>query len=405
MRFCFVTTFYPPYSTGGDAVAVQRLARELTRQGHSVTVVHDLDAFAALNRPVLPDAPHPDDGIDVVSLSSPLGIVSPLIVQQTGRPVVHRKRLRSLLDDGGFDVVNFHNSSLMGGPGIFGFGGSALRVYTAHEHWLVCPTHILWRYKREVCPARQCIRCQLSYRRPPQLWRLTGLMESSSRAIDVFIAMSVFSRAKHREFGFSRDMVVVPPGGGTPFSGVDGPSPHPRPYFFFSGRLEIGKGLQTVLPVLKDLPGVDLLVAGSGSLEAQLQSKGGDQVVFLGQLPPHSLDPYYRHAVATVVPSLNYETFGLVLVESLRCGTPVIARDIGPFPDIVAKSSGGLLYRTDNELLDAMKRFAGDRDFGRQLGERGRHAFESHWQDSVTAGVYLKTVERAKSTARSSSPA
>lgn len=401
LKFCFVTTFYPPYSAGGDAVAVQRLARQLVRQGHGVTVVHDLDAFATLNRAALPEEPVAD-GVEVVSLKSSLGIASPLVVQQTGRPMVHAKRLKALLNDGRFDVVNFHNSSLMGGPGIFAFGGAALRVYTAHEHWLVCPTHILWRNKREVCTSKECVRCQLRYHRPPQLWRYTGLMESSARDIDVFIAMSEFSREKHREFGFTHDMVVIPPGGGTPFAEVAGVFPHPRPYFFFSGRLEEGKGLQTVLPLLQHLPDVDFLVAGAGTMEARLRSEGDDRVVFLGQLSPHSLEPYYRHAIATVVPSLNYETFGLVLVESLRCGTPVIARDIGPFPDIVTKSGGGILYRTDAELLAAMKLLAGDQESNKAMGERGRQAFLKHWQDEVTTAAYLETIHRAVHATRAS---
>jgi len=402
LKFCFVTTFYPPYSAGGDAVAVQRLARELVRKGHSVTVIHDLDAFATLNRAVLPNEEGADDGVQTVPLQSSMGMASPLIVQQTGRPVVHARRLKSLLNQGGFDVVNYHNASLMGGPGIFGFGGNALRVYTAHEHWLVCPTHILWRHKREVCPSKQCVRCQLAYHRPPQLWRYTGLMEACSRDIDVFIAMSEFSRNKHHEFGFTREMAVVPPGGGTPVNETAGLSPHARPYFFFSGRLEESKGLQTVLPVLKEFPDVDLLVAGTGSLEPELKRDGGKQVVFLGQLPPHSLELYYRHAVATIVPSLTYETFGLVLIESLRCGTPVIARDIGPFPDIVTRSRGGILYQSDSDLVAGMRRLAGDAAYNKEMGERGREAFLNYWQDEVTTGAYLETIERAMRAARAS---
>ena len=49
LRFCFLTTFYPPHNFGGDGIAVQRLARGLVRAGHQVTVVHDTDAFAALS--------------------------------------------------------------------------------------------------------------------------------------------------------------------------------------------------------------------------------------------------------------------------------------------------------------------------------------------------------------------
>lgn len=228
-------------------------------------------------------------------------------------------------------------------------------------------------------------------------------MEACSRDIDVFIAMSEFSRSKHREFGFNRDMEVLPPGGGTPDDAGEGESPHTRPYFFFSGRLEEAKGLQTVLPLFRLFPDADLLVAGTGSLATELKREGGRNVVFLGQLPPHSLAPYYRHAVATIVPSLSYETFGLVLIESMRCGTPVIARDIGPFPDIVTRSGGGILYHSDEDLLAAMHRLADHPDDNAAMGARGRAAFLNYWQNEVTTGAYLDTIERAMHGARATS--
>ena len=61
LRFCFPTTFYPPYSFGGDAVGVQRLARALVKRGHEVTVVHDKDAYRVLTNGKDPDAVAPDD--------------------------------------------------------------------------------------------------------------------------------------------------------------------------------------------------------------------------------------------------------------------------------------------------------------------------------------------------------
>ena len=394
LKFCLVTTFYPPYAAGGDGIAVQRLARELVKQGHSVTVVHDVDAFQTLKRSPLPPDNVTDDGVTVIPLRSGWGVASPLIVQQTGRPVLQGRRLAKLLDHD-FDVVNFHNASLIGGPGIFGFGGDALRIYTAHEHWLVCPTHILWRNKTEVCTKPDCMRCQLHYHRPPQLWRHTNLMRDSIQSIDEFIAMSEFSRDKHREFGFSREMHVIPPCGGAASVNAGLTSPHSRPYFFFAGRLEAGKGLQTVLPVLREFPEADLLVAGEGSLKDQIRREGGDQVVLLDQVTPGALEKYYRHAIATLVPSLVFETFGLTLTESFRCGTPVIARSIGPFPDIVSRANGGILFNTGDELLAAMRKLAGDASYRAQLGKQGREAFLRWWQDSVSTGSYLEMVDRS----------
>ncbi|HEX7121860.1 MAG TPA: glycosyltransferase, partial [Gemmatimonadaceae bacterium] len=204
-----LTTFYPPYSFGGDAIGVQRLARALVRRGHHVTVVHDIDAFTTLNRGPQPAADRQtDDGVELVGLRTGLGPLSPLLTQQLGRPVLNRKRIRDVIANGHFDVVNFHNVSLVGGPGLFRMAGDAVRMYMAHEHWLVCPMHVLWRYKRELCTERDCIRCAVAYRRPPQLWRYTGWLERELRHLDLIIAMSEFSREKHREFGFRREMEV-----------------------------------------------------------------------------------------------------------------------------------------------------------------------------------------------------
>src|SRR4030095_7550903 len=112
-------------------------------------------------------------------------------------------------EDGRFDVVNFHNVSLVGGPGLLRYG-SGIKLYMAHEHWLVCPTHVLWRHNRELCTGRQCFRCSLRHRRPPQFWRYSSLLERKIRHIDAFISPSQFSADKHREFGFPKPLEVIP---------------------------------------------------------------------------------------------------------------------------------------------------------------------------------------------------
>ena len=75
LRFCMLSTFYPPYSYGGDGITVQRLARALVRAGHSVTVVHDADAYLALGHP-MPPPTAADDGVEVVTLRSALGALA-----------------------------------------------------------------------------------------------------------------------------------------------------------------------------------------------------------------------------------------------------------------------------------------------------------------------------------------
>ena len=92
LRFGFLTTFYPPYNFGGDGIGIQRLARGLVRAGHQVTVIHDVDAYEALaKRPAPPAEPEPE-GLEVIPLRSGLGVLSPLLTQQTGRPIVNGRR-------------------------------------------------------------------------------------------------------------------------------------------------------------------------------------------------------------------------------------------------------------------------------------------------------------------------
>lgn len=408
LRFCFVTTFYPPYNFGGDAIAVQRLARALVKRGHHVTVVHDVDAYLALHDGAEPIPRDDGDGVEVIRLRSSAGILSPLLTQQLGGPTLHRRHYREILNDGKFDVINFHNASLAAGPRIYSYGGNAAKIVTAHDHWLVCPTHVLWRHKQEPCPARQCIRCQLRYHRPPQLWRLTGLLERQIENIDVFIAMSEFSRQKHHAFGFTREMEVLP------FLLPDpdqsdlevGARPHDRPYFLFVGRLEKIKGLQHAIPLFRHYPDADLVVAGDGTYTDELLRIAGDsdRVKFVGRIPPEKLPNYYAHAIATIVPSICFETFGIVIIESFRHRTPVIARNIGPFPETVTASGGGELFDTDADLLSAMSRVQGDREYRDRLAENGYRGYVDNWSESAVVPRYLEIVEMARRGPKSREP-
>jgi glycosyltransferase involved in cell wall biosynthesis len=402
-RFLMLTTFYPPHSFGGDAVGIQRLSRGLARRGHQVTVVHDADAYRVLHDGPIPDAPShdDDDGVEVIRLSSGAPLVSTLLTQQLGRPVVNARRITEIIRRGRYDVVNFHNTSLIGGPGLFRLAGDAVTAYMAHEHWLVCPMHVLWRHNRELCTGRECLKCSLTYRRPPQLWRYTGYLDRELDRIDTIIAMSEFSREKHREFGLRQPMEVLPyflPDPEHPVRPAPtGESPSARPYFFFAGRLERIKGLDDVIPVFRDLPGAELLIAGDGTHGAALRqlAAGLPNVRFLGRIAPDELRRYYEHAIALIVPSECYETFGIVLIEAFRQGTPVIARRLGPFPEIVEASGGGELFSTREELLRSMVRLSSDGVYRSTLASAGYRAYVERWSERVVVPRYLEIIRRA----------
>ena len=395
-----VTTFYPPRSFGGDAVAVQSLARALVRMGHHVTVVCDDDAYRTLSGNRAPVPPADDDGVVVHRLASRIAPIAVALTQQTGYPIVHGATLRRLLDDGAFDVIHYHNLSLVGGPAALSFG-RAVKLYTAHEHWLVCPTHVLWRYHTEPCPGRQCTRCQLSYRRPPQLWRKTGLLERELDHVDAFIAMSGFSRDKHHEFGFSRDMEVLP-------GFVRDPGPPPqfvqaagRPYFLFVGRLESIKGIEDVIDAFATFDEADLVIAGEGTERRGLVARvaGNPRVRFVGFQSGTDLSALYSGAQAVIASSRGYETFGLSVIEAYSRGVPVLARRMGSYLELVEHTGAGETFSDVAELPAAMRRLLAN-GARREMGATAYAHFRATFSEDVVVPRYLAIVDRILSRRR-----
>lgn len=402
-RVCLITTFYPPYNFGGDGIAVQRLARGLATHGCDVTVVHDADAFTVLSPGETDPAVDDPPGVRVVTLQTHVPTLNTLLTHQLGRPVMNARRLRETIADGHFDAIIFNNASLVGGPGLLPFAGRIPSIYVAHEHWLVCPTHVLWRHNREACDRRECFTCQLHYRRPPQLWRNTAWFNRQLEAVTRFVALSEFSRAKHREMGFPRDMDVLPlflPDATEPPPPLYDVSPHSRPYFVFIGRLERIKGVEDAIDAFAGDGPADLLVIGRGTHSDELRARaaGHHRVHFLGFRPLAQLGRYYRHAVASIASSRGFETFGFTVIEAFSHGTPVLARRMGSFPELIEQSGGGRLFDTPEQLRQLVAEFAASPELRRDLGERGREALAARWSESAVVPRYMTLIEQLQAT-------
>jgi len=178
------------------------------RRGHSVEVVHCEDAYN-LQAAQSPHSEAADDGILVHRLRSPYGFLSPLITQQTGSPGLKRRALERIFSRD-FDVINFHNLSLVGGLGAIPLSRAAATLYTLHEHWLLCATHIFWKNGREACKTPDCFTCTLRSGRPPQLWRSNGLRNSTLRHVDLFLSPSEYTMRRHIDGGVDRPIRVLP---------------------------------------------------------------------------------------------------------------------------------------------------------------------------------------------------
>lgn len=394
LRFCIVSTFYPPFNFGGDGIYAHRLANGLARLGHAVTVLHSPDAYAMLSGDRAPGRYDDHANVTVRPIRTPLGKLGLLATQQTGRPCFQGRALRRALDCEPFDVIHYNNVSLLGGPHVFRYG-RGLKLCTLIEHWLVCPMHVLWKLDREVCTRPSCLRCTLHGRRPPQLWRYTGLMKRATRHIDAFIGPSLFTMRAHRERGLNGTMIQLPlfhPEPETPTA--DEPVNDGRPYFLFVGRLEKIKGVQTIIPAFRERSDVDLLIAGAGNYETELRAlaQGAANIRFVGRVDHVRLQALYRAALATIVPSLCYETFGVVVAESYSASTPVIVYAQSSLEEIVTAHGGGLLYKSDAELRAGIDRLAREPDLRDRLGREGRAAYEIEYAEKPFLLHYLAVV-------------
>ncbi len=398
LDFCMVTTFYPPYSFGGDGMYVYRLSNELARRGHRVDVFHCGDAYAVLQKSAVKgDYPnHP--GVRVTRLKSRAGFLSPLITQQTGIPIFKNK-LKTSLENGGYDVIHYHNMSLMGITALsYGSSTKTVKLYTTHEHWLVCPMHVLWKFDREVCTKKSCFSCQLAGKRPPQWWRYTGLLEKMLPHVDCFISPSRFTLKKHLAMDLKIPITHIPyflPVPTEPNEDLQNKTTDRRPFFLFVGRLEKIKGLQNVIPIFQEKKNYDLLIAGDGEYMENLRALAGESpnIRFLGRVGQHRLRALYRQAIAVVVPSICLETFGIIIIEAFSMKTPVIVNNLGPLPEVVEDSRGGFIYNTPDELAEALERFAETPELRRELGNNGYSAFLKYWSEDAHLSQYFNLIE------------
>ena len=399
LRFCFLTIFYPPYSFGGDAIFVWRLANALADRGHEVDVIHCVDSYKVLakSEPAQTFNDHP--GVTVHSLRSRLGFLSPLLAQQVGITWPKTDRILEVFYSKKFDVIHYHNTSLFG-PQVLQLEPDYqdfIKLYTSHEHWLVCPMHVLWKNNERVCEKPECFRCTLKFGRPPQWWRYTRLLEKCTTEVDTFISPSAFTRQKHRERGFGPAMEVLPyfvPAMDDVVSERGAP-PHSRPYFLYVGRLEKIKGVETMFPAFRRYRDADLLIAGTGSWDQLLrqQAEGMTNVHFLGKLNQDELQDYSANAIAVIVPSLCYEVFPITFLEACRAGTPSIARNIGGLTEMIEQSGAGILYHNDEELRAAIERLHTDVALRREMGRRAYQAFVDRWTENVHMEAYFRVLE------------
>ena len=390
LRFCLVTTFYPPYHFGGDAIFVHRLAeRSLDAATMSMSCTRSMPIGSRV--PSRRQASRKRPGCEGCRWNRACRSPPRSCRINSASRGAYARRIRKILTSNRYDVIHFHNVSLVGGPGVLRYG-KAVKLYTAHEYWLICPTHVLFRYNREACVKKTCLACTLHARRPPQAWRATRHLQKCIGSLDRLLLPSRFALERHRADGIDAPMQVLPS-----FVPVPPDEPAPAsgdPYFLFVGRLEKLKGLQDIFPLLRDFPGARLRIAGTGTYEDELRrlAAGMGNVEFLGQVHPSRVKELYRDALAVVVPSLCYEVFPLAPVEAMAHGVPVIARRIGALTEVVEEGGGGIPSTTPEECRAAMARLLASPGLRMEFGTCGRRTALTQWTEDVHVARYLELI-------------
>ena len=340
---------------GGVTVHVSQLSRELERSGHEVQVLaphspsrecQDQDLLVPLGRSV----PLPSNGsIARVSLSLWLA-----------------RRIRALLQREKYDIIHLHEPMAPILPLTVLEYSNTVNVGTFHA----CRNRQhLYRMSRPVI----------------KRWRsrLHGSIAVSPAAM------------RYVSGAFPGEYEIIPNGIDVDhFSQRAAPWPQyqdGKTNIIFVGRLEKRKGLRYLLEAygrLKwDMPNLRLLVVGPGNPDKDsyhvLSSQNLQDVEFLGRVPYDDLPRYYASADVFCSPATGGESFGIVLLEAMAAGRPVVASDIEGYRGVMQHGQQGLLFQNkDVESLSAqLETLIRNPDQRHAMGERGRSTAEQYrWQ-------------------------
>jgi len=140
-------------------------------------------------------------------------------------------------------------------------------------------------------------------------------------------------------------------------------NPSPKNHFIWIGRLHKDKGIENAIRAAKKA-GVRLLLAGRKESESEKNyfekiikpMIKNSKISYVGEIPLKRKIKFFREAKALIYPIEWEEPFGLVMIEAMACGTPVIAYPKGAVPEIVEDKKTGFLCQNINQVVQAIKK-------------------------------------------------
>ena len=264
-------------------------------------------------------------------------------------------------------------------------------VFTSHDAELVCPISTLILPDGRVCeggvrPRCQFTGCDVGWGAPLNVWQRQIFDRWVAPKVQAFLSPNR-SLAGYLDRHWYRPSVHLPPFARIPGAVRAAAPPYPSssapPVVGFMGRLEPYKGvadlLEAFVRVRARLPGARLDLAGDGpsrsSFEAQALRLGvADAVTWRGDLRGEAKDEWFATIRVLAVPSRGWENFGLVALEALTRGRPVVASDFGGLPDVVEEGASGHLVpvAAPGALATALLDLLEDPERAARWGAEGR---------------------------------
>ena len=392
LRFLMVTTFYPPYHLGGDAVHVQYLAEALAAQGHEVHVEFSPAAYGAKRRGAPVAAGETADGVHLHPMTRPSQSSSPAAAYLLGRSGAIRRAHARNLRDVKPDVVHLHNISLLGLEVQAAPPGRPV-LYTAHDYWFRCPRSDLMKRGRAPCESPTCVRCMLESRRIPPPWRGADVA-ARMRGVQGVIAPSRFMK-RLAEGSFWCPVVHLP--NFVPDRNPEGTVRPGSRYFLYAGVFEKHKGLAELAEATVLYEGERRFVfAGRGSEEAALRRRAArprSRLEVRGWADADTLAGLAREAAALLMPSTCLENAPLAAIEALSWGTPLLTTSWGGVPELLHEGAAGIAFEpTPSGIAGALRTFEALPD-PMTLRRRARSVYEEAHRPSVYLRHYAEVVD------------
>lgn len=352
-RILVVTNLYPPHAKGGYELACGDVVRRWRTAGHDVIVLSGSG-----------------DDLPLTSVHGPVPSRWKRVAVERHAQAALRLALRrqpdvvSVWNMAGLPLALLSALAAVAVPVVYVVGDAWPTRSAANDPWLT-PIARLPTPARRLLARLTGVPTALPSLGPTGRW----VFCSASLRNDV-----VAAAPNHGPFA---DIAVVPLGIDLDdFPVADGADDRPwRGRLLFVGRLDPVKGIDTLLRALPLLPGTTLDVVGPpeghhleriARLVANLEIEAR---VSITSAPRDELAERYRSADACVFPSEWAEPFGLVPLEAMACGTPVVATGAGGSGDYLVDGENALLFRpgVDADLARAVRRLAGDGDLRRRL--------------------------------------